>query len=166
MPTELTLNGPRNKGGPRIIPRAIVDHLGGEMAFSDAVVRYREAKAAHALTDNETIGAPIAHPLVEEVVNRYGAAFEIEEPPDPEPKGKPFLAEDQDRLIRLDGDSKIFADRLAELDKKIFQALEVSREIGRVIEALRDELANTRANTQEQIRRLSEQLEAITPARV
>jgi H2-forming N5,N10-methylenetetrahydromethanopterin dehydrogenase-like enzyme len=167
--TDLTLSGPRpGRGGLRKIPREIIDHLGGEMAFGDAVVAYRQAKAEHANT--EGVAAPVAHPLVEEVVNRYGAAFEIEEPPQPEPKGKPFLAEDQGLLARLDGDMQIVKERIEALAKQIFDLGDVLREKGIEIDAVKLAIDNTdkalRENLQTQVGRLSERVEALTPPRV
>jgi hypothetical protein len=126
MAATLTLHGAK-QNGPRKIPRAIIEHLGGEMAFSDAVVQYREAREAH--TKTVGVAAPIAHPLVEEVVNRYGAAFEVEEaPPPPDKNIRPFTNEDREKIGRLETDLKIVRDRLDAVEKALFEASERERE--------------------------------------
>lgn len=62
------------------VDRAVADALGFDLAA--AVAEFAAARAAHAETEGEP--APVAHPLVERIVVT-GGAFEIVEPPEPEP---------------------------------------------------------------------------------
>jgi hypothetical protein len=63
------------------VPKSIADHLGYDLA--EAVDSFKEAVAAHALTVNEP--APVAEPLVEEIVRGYGSFEIVDDTPIPTP---------------------------------------------------------------------------------
>jgi len=147
----MMLTGGR-RSGPRQIPRATIDYLGGELAFSDAVAAFRQAKDAHSRT--EGVAAPIAHPLVEEVVNRYGAEFEIVEPPPVKPAPPPVEQEMIDGYQRLVGDQatalRILTDLSALVAKQAGDITFLRNEIDRLsplvpaVEAIEAKLAVAR----------------------
>ncbi len=82
-----------------IVPRAYLAEFGGEQGLADAVADFAAALEAHALTVD--VPAPTAHPLVADLVRRFGGHYEIEPEPEAAPEPPFTAAVARAALIRL-----------------------------------------------------------------
>lgn len=69
------------------VPFALAAQFGGEAGLAGAVAAFEQALSEHALTVG--VPAPVAHPLVEQIVRGHGGAFSVQPPPPDDEPGYP-----------------------------------------------------------------------------
>lgn len=71
------------------IELAALEMFGGEQVLRDRIEAFITARRDHKFTEN--IPAPTEHPVIEEIVQRFGGHFEIADDPIPPPPPEPVI---------------------------------------------------------------------------